>query len=72
MNIELSEEHKLLRDEVRRFAEEVVAPKAAEIDQTGEFPRDTFDQAAELGLGGVCVPEEHGGAGMDWGKAQRS
>ena len=65
MQIELSEEHELLRDSVRRFAEEVVKPRAKEIDASGEFPRDFFDQAGELGLAGVYVPEEHGGGGMD-------
>ena len=65
MHIELSEEHRMLRDAVRRFAEEVVKPRAAEVDETGLFPRDIFDQAAELGLGGVAVDEAHGGAGMD-------
>ena len=65
MKIELLEEQKLLRDTVRRFAEEVVAPRAREIDESGEFPLDFFKQAAELGLGGVAVPEEYGGAGMD-------
>ncbi len=65
MHVQLSEEHELLRKEVRRFAEEVVRPKAKEIDVTGEFPRDAFDQAGELGLAGVAVPEEFGGAGMD-------
>ncbi|HUF77395.1 MAG TPA: acyl-CoA dehydrogenase [Thermoanaerobaculia bacterium] len=65
MRIELSEEQKLLRETVRRFAEEVVRPRAKEIDETGEFPRAFFDQAGELGLAGVAVPEEHGGAGMD-------
>ncbi len=65
MNIELSEEQVLLRDTVRRFAQEVVAPRAKEIDQSGEFPRAFFDQAGELGLAGVAVPEEHGGGGMD-------
>jgi butyryl-CoA dehydrogenase len=65
MHIELSEEQKLLQQEVRRFAEEVVKPRAAEIDQSGEFPREFFDQAAELGLAGVYVPEQYGGAGMD-------
>ncbi len=65
MQIELSEEHKLLRENVRRFAEEVAGPRAKEIDQTGEFPRSFFDQAGELGLAGVAVPEEYGGAGMD-------
>jgi len=65
MKIELSEEQKLLRENVRRFAEEVVAPRAKEIDESGEFPRAFFDQAGELGLAGVAVPEEYGGAGMD-------
>jgi len=65
MRIELSEEQKLLQETVRRFAEEVVRPRAKEIDQSGEFPRAFFDQAGELGLAGVAVPEEYGGAGMD-------
>jgi butyryl-CoA dehydrogenase len=65
MKIELSEEQKLLRENVRRFAAEVVAPRAKEIDETGEFPRSFYDQAGELGLAGVAVPEEYGGAGMD-------
>jgi butyryl-CoA dehydrogenase len=65
MQIKLSEEQELLRDTVRRFAAEVVKPRAREIDQSGEFPRDFFRQAGELGLAGVAVPEEYGGAGMD-------
>ncbi|HUO86609.1 MAG TPA: acyl-CoA dehydrogenase family protein, partial [Thermoanaerobaculia bacterium] len=65
MQIELSEEHKLLQETVRRFADEVVAPRAKEIDETGEFPRDFYDRAGELGLAGVAIAEEHGGAGMD-------
>lgn len=65
MHIELNEEQKLLREEVRRFAEEVVRPIAKEIDAKGIFPEDTIRQAAELGLTGVSVPEEYGGAGMD-------
>ena len=65
MEIQLSEEQLLLRENVRRFADEVVRPRAKEIDQSGEFPREFFAQAGELGLAGVAVPEEHGGAGMD-------
>jgi butyryl-CoA dehydrogenase len=65
MRIQLSPEQQLLQEEVRRFAEEVVRPRAKEIDHSGEFPRDLYDQAGELGLAGVSVPEEHGGAGMD-------
>jgi butyryl-CoA dehydrogenase len=65
MRIKLNEEQELLREMVRRFADEVVRPQAKEIDESGVFPRDFFDQAAELGLAGVCVEEEYGGAGMD-------
>jgi butyryl-CoA dehydrogenase len=65
MEIQLNEEQLLLRDNVRRFADEVVRPRAKEIDKTGEFPRAFFDQAGELGLAGVAVPEEYGGGGMD-------
>jgi butyryl-CoA dehydrogenase len=65
MEIQLTEEQLLLRDNVRRFADEVVRPRAKEIDRTGEFPRSFFNQAGELGLAGVAVPEEYGGGGMD-------
>jgi butyryl-CoA dehydrogenase len=65
MRIELNDEQKLLRESVRRFAEEVVKPRAQEIDETGEFPRQFYAQAGELGLAGVAVPESYGGAGMD-------
>ncbi len=65
MHIELNDEQKLLREEVRRFAEEVVRPIAKEIDAKGIFPTDTIRQAAEMGLTGVAVPEEYGGSGMD-------
>lgn len=65
MQIELSDEQRLLREEVRRFAEDVVRPRAAEIDESGVLPRDFFEQAGELGLAGVAIPEEYGGAGMD-------
>ena len=65
MHIELTEEQQLLQETVRRFAEEVAKPRAKEIDQTGEFPRSFFDQAGELGLAGVFIPEEYGGGGMD-------
>lgn len=65
MQIVLTEEQELLRETVRRFAREVVQPRAKEIDESGEFPVDFFRQAGELGLAGVAVPEEHGGAGMD-------
>ena len=65
MDFELTEEQTLLRSAVREFAEEVVRPRAARIDQSGEFPRDVFEQAGQLGLAGVSVPVEYGGSGMN-------
>ena len=65
MDLELSEEQALLQSSVREFAEERVRPRAAAIDQSGEFPKDLFREAGELGLAGVSVPTEFGGSGMD-------
>jgi butyryl-CoA dehydrogenase len=65
MNLQLTEEQQLLLRSVREFAEAEVKPLARELDETGRFPRDTFKKAAELGLTGISMPEEHGGAGMD-------
>jgi butyryl-CoA dehydrogenase len=65
LNLELTEEQQLLQKSVREFAEGEVKPLAKEIDETGRFPRDTFKKAAELGLTGVALPENYGGAGMD-------
>jgi butyryl-CoA dehydrogenase len=65
MDFRLSEDQEMLRSTVRDFAEEVVRPRAALIDQSGEFPRDLFARAGEMGLAGVSVPPEHGGSGMD-------
>ncbi len=65
MNLELTEEQRLLQKTVREFAESEVKPLAKELDETGRFPRDTFKKAAELGLTGVAFPEAEGGAGFD-------
>ena len=65
MRVQLSEEQQLLRETVSQFAREQVAPRAKEIDQSGEFPRDYYDVAGKLGLAGVAIPEKWGGAGMD-------
>jgi alkylation response protein AidB-like acyl-CoA dehydrogenase len=65
VNLELSEEQKLLQRTVREFANSEVKPLAKEIDETGRFPRETFQKAAELGLTGVTIPESYGGAGFD-------
>jgi len=65
LNLELSEEQKLLQKSVREFAESEVKPLARELDETGHFPRETFRKAAELGLTGIAMPEAEGGAGFD-------
>jgi alkylation response protein AidB-like acyl-CoA dehydrogenase len=63
---ELSDEQREIRDLARRFADEEIAPQAAAWDREHTFPRDVFTHLGELGLMGVCVPEEHGGAGADF------
>jgi butyryl-CoA dehydrogenase len=65
VNLELSDEQKMLQRTVREFAESEVKPQAREIDETGHFPRETFRKAAELGLTAVALPESEGGAGFD-------
>ncbi len=65
MDFELQEEQRLLRETARDFAAREVAPKAAELDKTGRWPSEILAKMAELGLMGVAVPLEYGGAGMD-------
>jgi alkylation response protein AidB-like acyl-CoA dehydrogenase len=60
---ELSDEQREIRALAQRFAEEEIAPAAAGWDREHTFPREVFAHLGELGLMGVCVPEEHGGAG---------
>ena len=65
MNFDLSDEHELIRRTVREFAEERVAPVAAELDRDHRFPYDLVTEMAELGLMGMPIPEEYGGGGTD-------
>ncbi len=65
MQFELSDEQKLVQQMARDFAEREVAPKARELDREGRWPSELVARMAELGLMGVAVPEEHGGAGAD-------
>ncbi|MGH3016344.1 MAG: acyl-CoA dehydrogenase family protein, partial [Gaiellaceae bacterium] len=65
MNLDLSEEHELVRRTVRDFAQERIAPVAEELDREHRFPYDIVAELAELGLMGIPVPEEYGGAGGD-------
>jgi butyryl-CoA dehydrogenase len=62
---ETDESKQMLAEQVRAFAREQLAPKAAHHDRTGEFPAEQVRQLAEMGLMGMMVPEEYGGAGMD-------
>jgi isovaleryl-CoA dehydrogenase len=62
----LPETTNLLRESVRAFAEAKIAPRAAEIDQTNEFPAELWEQFGQLGLLGVTVEEELGGVGMGY------
>jgi short-chain 2-methylacyl-CoA dehydrogenase len=65
MNFDLRPEHELVRDTVRSFAEKRVAPVAEELDREHRFPYELVAELAELGLMGMPVPEEYGGAGAD-------
>jgi alkylation response protein AidB-like acyl-CoA dehydrogenase len=65
MNYDLSEEHQLIRDTVREFALGRVAPVAQELDREHRFPYELVSELAELGLMGIPIPEEWGGAGGD-------
>ena len=65
MDLNLTEEHKMIRKMVRQFAEKEVAPIAAEMDEKGEVPFENIKKMGELGLMGLTVSEEYGGAGMD-------
>ncbi|OYR47235.1 MULTISPECIES: acyl-CoA dehydrogenase family protein [unclassified Halorubrum] len=66
MDFALSEEQRQIRDTVAEFVDEEVVPRAAEIDETDEFPADLIDEMAELGLMGMPFPVEYEGAGLDY------
>ncbi len=65
MNFDVEREHKLVRDTVRQFALERVAPVAEELDREKRFPYELVADMAELGLMGMTIPEEYGGGGTD-------
>ncbi|MGE7763637.1 acyl-CoA dehydrogenase [Peribacillus sp. NPDC096540] len=66
MQFKLTEEHEMIRKMVRDFAQNEVAPSAAERDEEERFDREIFDKMAELGLTGIPWPEEYGGIGSDY------
>ncbi|PSQ56532.1 MAG: acyl-CoA dehydrogenase [Halobacteriales archaeon SW_9_67_25] len=66
MDFTPTQEQRQIRDMVAGFVDEKVVPRAPEIDETDEFPRDLLEQMAELGLLGMPIPEEYGGVGLDY------
>ena len=66
MNFNLGEEIDALRDMVRRFARDEIAPRADDIDKSNEFPSDLWKKMGHLGLHGITVPQAEGGAGMGY------
>ena len=64
MNFDLPEELEMLRQMVREFAEQEVRPQAATTDREGRFPDEIIQKSAELGLTGINVPDQYGGAGL--------
>ncbi|MCW3477119.1 isovaleryl-CoA dehydrogenase [Limobrevibacterium gyesilva] len=66
LNFDLGEEIDMLRDSVRRFADAEIAPRAAEIDRINDFPADLWRKMGDLGVLGLTVEEDYGGAGMGY------
>ena len=66
MDLDLTDENKMIRDMARDFADEVIAPRAEDMERTGEYPYDIIAQMAELGMMGIPFSEEYGGSGGDW------
>jgi isovaleryl-CoA dehydrogenase len=65
-NFDLGETAEAIRDTVHAFAQEKIAPRAEEIDRSNQFPRDLWPQMGALGLHGITVEEEYGGAGLGY------
>jgi butyryl-CoA dehydrogenase len=65
MKLELNDQQKMIQKMVREFAEKEVAPIAAELDKKEEYPHKTLEKMAKLGLLGIIIPTEYGGAGLD-------
>ena len=66
MDFAFTEDQQMLRGTVRHFAEQEIAPKVMEYDESQEYPREIMTKAGELGLLGIIFPEEYGGAGLSY------
>jgi butyryl-CoA dehydrogenase len=66
MDFKLSEEHQMIKDMCRKFADQVLRPKATEYNKQHKFPAKAIQQLGEMGIMGVVYPEEYNGAGMDY------
>lgn len=66
MNFDLTNEHRMIRKEVRRFAQTEIEPRVAEYDETGEYPYEIMEKMGKLGFMGIPFPEQYGGMGGDW------
>ena len=64
MDFQLSEEQRLIQETARRIAKDRIAPRAAEVDETGEYPHDIFEAFRDVGLLGLTIPESYGGSGV--------
>ena len=66
LNFDLGETADMIRDSVLSFASDEIAPRAKDIDRDNEFPADLWRKMGDLGILGVTVEEEYGGAGMGY------
>ena len=66
MDFGLGEDVDALRETVRKFAQEEIAPKSAEVDRSNEFPMELWEMMGNLGLHGITISEEFGGVGMGY------
>jgi len=66
VNFDLTDEQKMIREMAKDFANEVIAPRAEEMEATGDYPYDIIDKMGETGMMGIPFPEKYGGSGGDW------
>jgi alkylation response protein AidB-like acyl-CoA dehydrogenase len=66
MDFDPTDEQRMIRDMAREFGRDVIAPRAEEMEASGEYPYDIMERMAELGMMGIPFPEEYGGGGGDW------